>query len=267
MGPRAARTTHLGLTLIGAVLYFLFVIPRWWVLTGDIPATLGTVGRIAAGVPIAAAAVPVMLTLQRSLKSQPAAPELALRFRAWSAVLHVVSGILIIATAVAEIWLGLDAAGPWLFAVYGAAGAIAVLAVLAFVLSFVAEKPPAPAKAAKIKAPKPRKPEKAAKPEKPGARPARIKSRRGRKKDTGVVAEQVEAESPVDTGADAVTDSEAPEVSITHPVTEETDDGETTVTQDAATEDTTDAPRPAGEPQSAPLDQRPTGKSRHRLRR
>ena len=58
MTRRAATALHVTLILIGALLYFFFVIPRWWVLIGDIPGTLATTGRIAAGVPIALAAVP-----------------------------------------------------------------------------------------------------------------------------------------------------------------------------------------------------------------
>lgn len=246
MGRRAARATHLGLSALGAVLYFLFIIPRWWVLTGDFPATLGTVGRIAAGVPIAAAAVPVMLTLQRSLTSEPKAPELALRLRAWSAVLHVVAGMLIIATAVVEIWLRLEVAGPWLFAVYGAAGAIAALAILAFVLSFTAEKPPAPAKPAKAKADKPKKEKRSRK--------------RGKATDETVTAPEVE-DTASDLGVnetpetEETSSSDAEEVGAVEPA----DAGEVEVTP-------TDDAEP--EPESgALLNQRPTGKKRHRLRR
>ena len=246
MGRRAARATHLGLSALGAVLYFLFIIPRWWVLTGDFPATLGTVGRIAAGVPIAAAAVPVMLTLQRSLTSEPKAPELALRLRAWSAVLHVVAGMLIIATAVVEIWLRLEVAGPWLFAVYGAAGAIAALAILAFVLSFTAEKPPAPAKPAKAKADKPKKEKRSRK--------------RGTATDETVTAPEVE-DTASDLGVnetpetEETSSSDAEEVGAVEPA----DAGEVEVTP-------TDDAEP--EPESgALLNQRPTGKKRHRLRR
>lgn len=158
MGRRAAIALHLALFLLGTVLYIVFVLPRWWVLTGDIPSTLATAGRIAAGLPIGAAAVPVWLILQRSLRPSANTPELALRLRAWSAVLHVVAGGLILLTAIVEIWLSLTVAGPWLFGVYGAAAAIAILAVAAFSLSFIAEKPPGPAKPAKAKkAPKAKK--------------------------------------------------------------------------------------------------------------
>lgn len=158
MGRRAAIALHLALLLLGTLLYIVFVLPRWWVLIGDIPSTLATAGRIAAGLPIGAAAVPVWLILQRSLRPSAATPELALRLRAWSAVLHVVAGGLILLTAIVEIWLSLTVGGPWLFGVYGAAAAIAILAVAAFYLSFTAEKPPGPAKPPKPKkAPKPKK--------------------------------------------------------------------------------------------------------------
>ena len=151
MGRRAARALHLALVLLGAVLYLVFVLPRWWVLTGDIPAGLATAGRLAAGVPIALAALPVLAILRQALGRKVRVPELALRLRAWSAVLHVVAGALILLTAVVEIWLRLAVGGPYLFAVYGAAASIAILGVLALYLSFVAEKPPAPPKAPKPK--------------------------------------------------------------------------------------------------------------------
>ena len=158
MGRRAAIALHLALFVLGGVLYVVFVLPRWWVLTGDIPPTLATAGRIAVGLPIGAAAVPVWLILQRSLRPSAATPELALRLRAWSAVLHVVAGGLILLAAIVEIWLSLTVGGPWLFGVYGAAGAIAILAVAAFYLSFIAEKPPGPEKPPKpAKAPKAKK--------------------------------------------------------------------------------------------------------------
>lgn len=155
MTAQRARTMHLALWLLGLALYVVFVIPRWWVLIGDIPATLATLGRIAAGVPFAAAAVPVAVLLRGALRGEPQdgteSPELPLRLRAWSAVLHVVCGVLIVLTAVAEIWLHSRTAEPWLYALYGAAGSIAILAALAFWLSFVAEKPLAPPKPPRAK--------------------------------------------------------------------------------------------------------------------
>jgi len=112
MQRRAATTLHLALSVLGAILYVLFVLPRWWVLTGDFPGTLATVGRVAAGVPIALAAIPVVLSLRQSIKPELGTPELALRLRAWSAVLHVAAGVVIILTAIAEIWITSDTAAP-----------------------------------------------------------------------------------------------------------------------------------------------------------
>jgi hypothetical protein len=245
MGRRAARALHLGLSALGAALYFLFIIPRWWVLTGDFPATLGTAGRIVAGVPIAAAAVPVMLALQRSLTSNPKPPELALRLRAWSAVLHVVAGMLIIVTAVVEIWLRLEVAGPWLFAVYGAAGAIAALAILAFVLSFTAEKPPAPAKPAKVKADKPKKEKR-----------SRTRAKAIDETITAPDAEDAPAEAedkPADREVIESAETSAPDAA-------EADEA------DATPDDTADDTEPESE-SAVLLNQRPTGKKRYRLRR
>lgn len=59
---------------------------------------------------------------------------------------HVLAGALIVGTAISEVWLSLDAAGQWLFGIYGAAAAIAVLGFFGFYLSFVAELPPPPPK-------------------------------------------------------------------------------------------------------------------------
>ena len=160
MSRSAARGLHIALVLVGLLLYLMFVLPRWWVLTGDIPTGVATAGRLAAGIPIALAALPVFAILRDALGRTAKTPELALRLRAWSAVLHIVAGGLILLAAIVEIWLRLGVAGPYLFAVYGAAASIAILAVLALYLSFVAEKPPAepkppkPPKAKKVKADK-----------------------------------------------------------------------------------------------------------------
>ncbi|MCB9408946.1 hypothetical protein [Mycolicibacterium sp.] len=183
MGRRAATALHLTLILIGAVLYALFVLPRWWVLTGAMPPTLATVGRIATALPIGAAAAPVWLELQRSLRSNAATPELALRLRAWSGALHLIAGALILLAAITEIWLPLGVGGPYLFGVYGAAAAIAVLAVAAFYLSFVAEKPPAAPKPPKAQ--KPPKPKKEKKPKRP----------RGKKSDSAAEAGPSDSEA------------------------------------------------------------------------
>jgi len=235
MQRRAATALHLVLVLLGVVLYFVFVLPRWWVLTGDIPTTLATVGRIAAGVPIAAAGVPVALYLRESLKTEGGTPELALRLRAWSAVLHVLAGVLIILTAIAEIWVGLDTAGPWLFAVYGAAAAIATLGIASLYLSRIAEKPPAE--------PKPPKPPKAPKEKK--------QKRRKRDAEIDDAATTEDVTTAEDAAAEVVATEQTTEAAIT-----DADIVEAVVTTAAE------------EPAVGGLrNQRPTGKRRHQLPR
>jgi len=289
MQRRAATALHLALCVVGAALYFVFILPRWWVLTGDIPTTLATVGRIAAGVPIALAAVPVVLNLRHSLKPEFGIPELALRLRAWSAVLHVVAGVLIILTAIVEIWLDLYAAGPWLFAVYGAAAAIAVLAVVAFYLSRIAEKPPTK--------PKPSEKETAendtagddtagddqAGDEKtPTAK--RMKRRLGKR--SRKISETTAVEETTEASAEASEKEPAPvEVSVTDTAEAETPVVEDDITGADSGVDTSGADNSGvadaddGDPAAAaPSDEetlpaaglrnkRPTGKSRHRLPR
>lgn len=255
MGRRAAIALHLALFAVGAALYVLFVIPRWWVLTGDIPTSLAAAGRIAAGLPIALAALPVVLNLKRALKPESNTPELALRLRAWSLLLHVLAGALIIAAAVAEIWLGMGAAGAWLFGVYGAGAAIAVLGLLAFDLAFVAERPP-----------KPPKPPRAPKPAKTKRERRRRRGKDDAKNDTDAEADADAGESP-ETDETAADDSEESPTTVTAEAEAEADasvePGDTDVTADS------DAEAVDGEPvtTSGLANKRPTGKTRHRLRR
>jgi len=270
MQRRAATTLHLALSVVGAVLYVLFVLPRWWVLTGDFPDTLATVGRVAAGVLIALAAVPVMLNLRQSIKPELSTPELALRLRAWSAVMHVVAGVVIILTAIAEIWITIDSGGPWLFAVYGAAAAIAVLGIAAYHLAAIAEKPPAV--------------EKPAKP--PREKKAKQRTRkRGRKTDnevtvaepTTVPDEDVDKaiDEPIDEAVDTTTEaSSEDDVTMADSAAAVSDTAadvvETDVTEIEAARledepaDGADFPETAG---GALRNRRPTGKSRRRLPR
>ena len=151
MRRRAAIFWHAALSLAAGVLYFGFVLPRWWELMGDTSHGLGTVARIAAGILIALAALPVVFTLLELRKPEFGTPALALNLRTWSVVAHVVAGVLIVGTAISEIWLSLDNVGQWLFGVYGAAAAIALLGIAGFYLSFVAELPPPPPKPLKPK--------------------------------------------------------------------------------------------------------------------
>lgn len=137
--------------LVAAVLYFIFVLPRWWELMGDVSHTVGTVLRIVTGILVGLSALPVALNLARARRPEFGNPQLSLTLRLWSVIGHIVAGVLIVGAAVAEIWLSLDQAGQWLFGVYGAAAAIAVLAAAAFHLAFVAETPPPPPKPLKAK--------------------------------------------------------------------------------------------------------------------
>ena len=262
MGRRAAIALHLALLLLGGVLYVVFVLPRWWVLTGDLPPTLATAGRIATGLPIGAAAVPVWLILQRSLRPSAATPELALRLRAWSAVLHVVAGGLILLAAIVEIWLSLTVGGPWLFGVYGAAGAIAILAVAAFYLSFIAEKPPGAAKP-----PKPAKAPKAKKEKRRGRKPEGQTDETSGQDAVGVETSEV-AETAAETTeaetAEADPDVIAEPLSV-DPSTENSSTAESsTAESDEAVSETVAESAEAG---AGLRNKRPADKTRGRLRR
>src|SRR5690349_4569669 len=129
MRRTVAVVWHASFSVLAAGLYFAFVLPRWWELMGDTSHTLGTVMRIVTGALIGLAALPVVFTLLRTRRPEFGTPKLALNLRTCSAVLHVLAGVLIIGTAIGEIWLSLDSAGPWLFGIYGAAAAIALLGV------------------------------------------------------------------------------------------------------------------------------------------
>jgi hypothetical protein len=191
MGRKVAVAWHASFSVAAGVLYFFFVLPRWPELMGTTSHTLGTVLRIVTGAVIGLAALPVAFTLLRTRRPELGTPQLALSLRASSIGLHVLAGVLIIGTAISEIWLNVDSAGRWLFGIYGAAAAIALLGIFAFYLAFVAELPPPP--------PKPLKP-KAAK-----------KGRRGRRK-AEEDADAVSAEGATTTDDDAtVTDDEASE--------------------------------------------------------
>ena len=184
MGRTVAVAWHASFSVVAVILYFFFVLPRWWELTDATPHVLGTVMRIVTAVLIALAALPVVFTWLRTRRPEYGTPRLALTLRVSSTVAHVLAGVLIAGTAISEIWLSLDRAGQWLFGIYGAAAAIALLGIGAFYLSFVAELPPPPPKPLKPKKPK--------------------QSRRRRKADTAAeetVAEETVAEETA-AGAD-----------------------------------------------------------------
>ena len=259
MPRRAATTLHLALTLLGAALYIVFVLPRWWVLTGDVPSTPAAIGRIAAGVPIALAAVPIMLNLRQALQPGLHTPELALRLRAWSAVLHGVAGVLIILTAIAETLLGLGAAGPWLFAVYGAAAAIAILGVAAFLLSRIAEKPPAPARP-----PKPAKPAKEKKEKRRARKRGSATEDSAEDQDLSEPEDAVESEEPIES-EDAAESQNAAEVEESTTEVVETSVVESSVVESEVTETAdVEAALPETDKPAGLRNKRPSGKVRNR---
>lgn len=273
MGRTVAVVWHALISVVAGIVYFFFVLPRWWELSGQTSHTLGTVMRIVAGALIALAALPVVFTLLRTRRPEYGTPQLALRLRVCSIVLHVLGGALIIGAAVSEIWLSLDAAGPWLFGIYGAAAAICLLGIFSFYLAFVAELPPPPPRPLKKK---------------------KERKRRWRRKgaDDGGDEDQAEDE---DADEDEAADEDEDEASKTdeagETVTAETTD-ETQATEDTATgvtatettaaveavrEDVSDATQATEETEDTVADQpahaglrnrRPSGKIRRpRLRR
>jgi hypothetical protein len=240
MGRKVAIPWHLLFSIGAGVLYFLCVLPRWSELMGDTPRGLGMAGRIAAGALIALAALPVVFTLQRTRKPELGTPQMALSIRFWSIVAHVLAGVLIVGTAISEIWLSLDAAGQYLFGIYGAAAAIGVLGFFAFYLSFVAELPPPPPKPIKAKKP--------------------TRRRLGRTK-----GDEADAEEATDTTDDAETEeAEEAEDQAEEPVEATAESAEEE--SEASTEEPTDT-EDTEEPQSGLRNRRPTGKGSHRMRR
>lgn len=213
MGRTVAVIWHVSFSIVAAGLFFFFVLPRWPELMGQTSPTLGLILRIVTGVLIGLAALPVVFTLQRTKRPELATPELALRLRTASISLHVLAAVLIVVTAVSEIWLSLDSFGPWLFGIYGAAAAIALLGIFAFYLAFVAELPPPPPRPVKTR-------EKA--------------ERRGRKKADAEETAVEETEEPAETDADAeVEETEAePE-----PEPEKAEEDEASEESEEATED------------------------------
>lgn len=213
MGRTVAVIWHVSFSIVAAGLFFFFVLPRWPELMGQTSPTLGLILRIVTGVLIGLAALPVVFTLQRTKRPELATPELALRLRTASIFLHVLAAVLIVVTAVSEIWLSLDSFGPWLFGIYGAAAAIALLGIFAFYLAFVAELPPPPPRPVKTR-------EKA--------------ERRGRKKADAEQTEVDETEEPAEAEADA--DAEAEETEA-EPEAEKAEEDEASEESEEATED------------------------------
>jgi hypothetical protein len=249
MGRKVAIPWHASFSIAAGVLYFLFVLPRWWELMGDTTHSLGTTLRIVTGVLLALAALPVVFTLLRTRKPELGTPQLALSLRVSSTVAHVLAGVLIIGTTISEIWLSLDAAGQWLFGIYGAAAAIGLLGIFAFYLSFVAELPPPP--------PKPIKPKKP-------------KQRRRRKK--GDADSEDAEESSEDTESEETEEAETEAAEASETEVSETEESEAAETEEAAEPEQAEEPVEAtaedtDEPRAGLQNRRPTGKGSHRMRR
>jgi hypothetical protein len=243
MGRTVAVVWHASFSIAAGVLYFFFVLPRWPELLGDASHTLGTVLRIVTGALIGLAALPVVFTLLRTRRPEFGTPQLALTLRTSSIALHVLAGVVIVGTAISEIWFTVDSAGQWLFGVYGAAAAIALLGIFAFYLAFAAELPPPP--------PKPLKAKKAK------------QGRRGRRK----AAEDAE---------DAAEDAELTEDVSEEGSESESDEKPAEVTAEAEEpESTADEPQPAADEGQAAEDEAPgaaepestNGRLRNRRRR
>ena len=249
MGRTVAVVWHASFSIAAGVLYFFFVLPRWPELLGDTSHTLGTVLRIVTGALIGLAALPVVFTLLRTRRPEFGTPRLALTLRTSSIALHVLAGVLIIGTAISEIWFSVDNAGQWLFGIYGAAAAIALLGIVAFYLAFVAELPPPPPKPLKAKKSK--------------------QGRRGRRKAAEDAGEDVPETE------DAVTAEDETEESLES----ESDEKPAEVTTEAEEpESTAEEPEPAaedkapdtGEPETTNGtlgNRRPAGKTAPRRRR
>lgn len=241
MGRKVAILWHASFTIAAGFLYFFFVLPRWPELMGDTAHSLGTALRIVTGALVALAALPVVFTLLRTRKPELGTPQMALSIRVASIVAHVLAGVLIVGTAISEIWLSLDVAGRWLFGIYGAAAAIALLGFFAFYLSFVAELPPPPPKP--IKAKKPKK-----------AKKGGLRRKKGEEAD--------EADE-----ADAATETEASEPDETDAATEAAAEAAPDEPAETEVAPVADATEESEEPRTKLQNRRPTGKGSHRMRR
>lgn len=247
MGRKVAIPWHASFTIAAGFLYFFFVLPRWPELMGDTAHSLGTATRIVTGAFVALAALPVVFTLLRTRKPELGTPQMALSIRVVSIVAHVLAGVLIIGTAISEIWLSLDVAGRWLFGIYGAAAAIALLGFFAFYLSFVAELPPPPPKP--IKAKKPKKTKKRA-----------IRRKKAEEPDAEVAADDTEAEAETE-------EAEASEPDETDEAVETRASDEPIETEAAPVADTAETAEESDESRAKLQNRRPTGKGSHRMRR
>lgn len=256
MGRKVAILWHASFTIAAGFLYFFFVLPRWPELMGDTAHSLGTALRIVTGALVALAALPVVFTLLRTRKPELGTPQMALSIRVASIVAHVLAGVLIVGTAISEIWLSLDVAGRWLFGIYGAAAAIALLGFFAFYLSFVAELPPPPPKP--IKAKKPKK-----------AKKGGLRRKKGEEADEAGEADEADSADEAEEAeeADEATEAEASEPDETDAATEAAAEAAPDEPAETEVAPVADATEESEEPRTKLQNRRPTGKGSHRMRR
>ncbi|SPM34091.1 membrane protein [Mycobacterium rhizamassiliense] len=256
MGRRIAILWHASFAVAAGVLYFYFVVPRWPELMGQTSHSLGTTLRVVTGVLVALTALPVVFTLLRTRRPELGTPQLALSMRVRSIVAHVLAGVLILGTAISEIWLSLDNAGRYLFAIYTAAAAIALLGIFSFYLSFAAELPPPPPKPIKAKQPKQR----------------RLGRKKGDEADDTTAADD-ETEDADETEVAEADETQAAEVAEADAESEATAETvEAKVEPEKPTAEPPDAEDTAldaddEEAKGGLRNRRPTGKGSHRMRR
>jgi hypothetical protein len=244
MSRTVAVIWHASFSILAAAGYFFFVLPRLWELSGEWSTTLGLTMRIVTGVVAALAALPVVFTWLRTRRPEYGTPQLALRLRLYSIVLHVLAGVLIIGTAISEIWFKLDDVGEWLFGIYGAAAAIFLLAIFSFYLAFVAELPP----------PQPRVRKKKER-----------KSRRQRRKEAADTEDTDETEADEESSEAAEPEEEAASETEEEqtPVTAEKEDEETAAAEKPEDEEPAAEDTHAAEPARGGIrNRRPSGKIR-----
>ena len=267
MGRTVAVVWHASFCIAAGVLYFFFVLPRWPELLGQTSPTLGTVLRIVTGALIGLAALPVVFTLLRTRRPEYGTPQLALTLRTSSIGLHVLAGVLIIGTAISEIWLDLESAGQWLFGIYGAAAAIALLGMFAFYLAFVAELPPPPPKPLKPKQKKQRRGRKSAEDDETLDEGATAAEAEKSEPEEPEREESADDETPAEVTADVEAEPAAEEVTSTAEEVGSTAREEPPIDEDKPVEhedpDTDEADAPAG----GLRNRRPSGKSSPSRRR
>ena len=231
---------HVLVLAVAAALYFFFVLPRWYELMGDFSHGFGTAMRIVTGALIGLGALPVVFTLLRTRRPEFGTPQLALTLRTSSIVLHVLAGVLIVGTAIGEIWLSLNSFGQWFFAIYGAAAAVALLGALTFYLAYVAELPPPPPKPIKLK------------------EKTRRQGRKSRRKAGAEEAVEEATEEATEVGDQAADDAEPETAEVPAEETDRAGD-ETTTEEDAVTNGKPRNRRPSGKSPSSRLRRRTRG--------